>query len=123
MKFIRWFLGRLILIFDFFTRPKPILREKVEQDKLDAITSVYSMYQFHACPFCVKVRRQIRKYSLNIEFRDAKNNISFKEELFKDGGKHKVPCLRIDHDGAKTEWLYGSDNIISYLQSELKLAV
>ena len=69
------------------------------------------------------MRRQIRKHSLNIEFRDAKNNISFKEELVKEGGKHKVPCLRIAHDGAKIEWLYGSDNIISYLESELKLAV
>ena len=123
MRVIRWFLGRLILTFDFLTRPRPIFREKIEQDKLDAITSIYSMYQFHACPFCVKVRRQIRKYSLNIELRDAKNNMKYKKDLVKEGGEHKVPCLRIDHDGAKTEWLYGSDNIISYLESELNLAV
>ena len=122
MKFIRWFLGRLILTFDFLTRPKPILREKAKQDKLDVITSNYSMYQFHACPFCVKVRRQIRKYSLDIEYRDAKNNIDHKEELVREGGVHKVPCLRIDHTGIETEWLYGSANIISYLQSELRLS-
>jgi glutaredoxin len=122
MKFIRWFLGRLILACDFLTRPKPIFRERVEQAKLDAITSNYSIYQFHACPFCVKVRRQIRKYSLNIELRDAKNNLNHKEELVREGGIHKVPCLRIDHNELEPEWLYGSDNIISYLQSELKLS-
>ena len=122
MKFIRWFLGRVILACDFLTRPKPILRERAEQAKLDAITSNYSIYQFHACPFCVKVRRQVRKHSLDIELRDAKNNINHKQKLVKEGGVHKVPCLRIDHNGIETQWLYGSANIISYLQSELRLS-
>ena len=122
MKFIRWFLGRLILACDFLTRPKPIFRERAEQAKLDAITSNYSIYQFHACPFCVKVRRQVRKYSLDIELRDAKNNINHKQKLVKEGGVHKVPCLRIDNNGSDTEWLYGSNKIISYLKSELQLS-
>ena len=122
MKFIRWFLGRLILTFDFLTRPKPILREKFRQEKVDVITTKYSMYQFNACPFCVKVRRQIRKYSLNIELKDAKNNTNHKEELVREGGVYKVPCLRIKHNELETEWLYGSDRIISYLHSELNLS-
>ena len=121
MKFIRWFLGRIILLFDYLTRPTPISRESSEQNKLDSITSKYSLYQFHACPFCVKVRRQIRKHSLNIEFRDAKNNIDHKKELVKEGGRHKVPCLRIDGIGSKTKWLYGSNEIIDYLKVQLKL--
>ena len=123
MKFIRWFLGRVILTFDYLTRPKPICREKSEQNRLDSITTKYSLYQFHACPFCVKVRRQIRKHSLNIEYRDAKNNISHKNELVEDGGRHKVPCLRIDNDSSNTEWLYGSNEIIDYLKVQLKLPV
>jgi len=121
MKFIRWFLGRLILTFDFITRPKPIMREKKDQEKIDSITSKFSLYQFNACPFCVKVRRQIRKFSLDVELRDAKNNISYKEELISEGGAHKVPCLRIDHNVKQTEWLYGSKEIIIYLKSELQL--
>jgi glutaredoxin len=122
MKFIRWFLGRLILTFDFVTRPKPIVREKNEQEKVDLITSKFSLYQFNACPFCVKVRREIRKFSLDIELRDAKNNIGHKEELMKQGGVHKVPCLRIYHNAKHTEWLYGSSEIIVYLKSELQLS-
>ena len=122
MKFIRWFLGRLILICDFVTRPKPIERKINDQEKIDFITSKFSLYQFNACPFCVKVRRQIRKFSLNVELRDAKNNISYKEELISEGGTHKVPCLRIDHNVKQTEWLYGYKEIIIYLKSELKLS-
>jgi glutaredoxin len=122
MKFIRWVLGRLILAFDFITRPKPIMREEKEQKKIDLITSKFSLYQFNACPFCVKVRREIRKFSLAVELRDAKNNIGYKEELMSAGGKHKVPCLRIDHNAKHTEWLYGANEIIIYLKSELQLS-
>ena len=61
MKIIRWVLGRIILILDFITRPKKIKRKAVEQKKLDELLSNHSMYQFHTCPFCVKVRRYLRK--------------------------------------------------------------
>ena len=33
-----------------------------------------------------------------------------------DGGKHKVPCLKIEKPNAKTEWLYESDEIILFLK-------
>jgi len=122
MKLVRWFLGRLILMIDFLTRPKPIVREKREQDAIDASTVNLSIYQFNACPFCVKVRRQLRKNSLNIELKDAKNNTKYKEELMREGGKYKVPCLRIETDTGDIKWLYESDSIISYLKTELMLS-
>ena len=122
MKFVRWFLGRLILAIDFLTRPKPIVREKNEQDTIDALTATMSLYQFNACPFCVKVRRQLRKHSLNIELRDAKNNVAFKNELTKEGGRHKVPCLRIENGTQNVKWLYESKDIISFLQAEFELS-
>jgi len=122
MKIIRWVLGRLILAWDFLTRPTPIVREKNEQDAMDARTSGMSLYQFNACPFCVKVRRQIRKHSLNIELRDAKNNAEYKEELTREGGKHKVPCLRIEDDTKNVRWLYSSDDINVFLEKELGLS-
>lgn len=119
MKLIRWLLGRLILTIDFLTRPKSLVREENAQDRIDTLTENLSIYQFEACPFCVKVRRQLRKNALNIELRDAKNNAQHKEELTKQGGKYKVPCLRIESDSGDIKWLYESDNIISYLQTEL----
>ena len=65
MKIIRWILGRIILIIDFVTRPKKIIRSEEEQQKIDNTFSNHSIYQFHTCPFCVKVRRYLRKESLN----------------------------------------------------------
>ncbi|TCS63491.1 glutaredoxin family protein [Varunaivibrio sulfuroxidans] len=122
MKFIRMILGRLILAMDFLTGPKPVVREKREQDAIDALTANMALYQFKACPFCVKVRRQLRKHALNIELRDAQNNATFKAELTREGGRHKVPCLRIEKGPNDVKWLYESDDIISFLKTELKLS-
>ena len=79
-----------------------------------------SLYQSNACPFCVKVRRHLRRHSLNIEFKDAKNNIAIKNELVTKGRKHKVLCLRIETDANNTKWLYSSDDICLFLDIELR---
>jgi glutaredoxin len=120
MKFIRFLIGQIILGVDFFTRPTPIVRRSEEQLKVDAAVSGMSLYQFNACPFCVKVRRHLRKHSLNIELMDAKNNIEIKNELVREGGKHKVPCLRIEIDDENVKWLYSSEDICTFLDSELE---
>lgn len=122
MNFVRWILGRLVLGYDLLTRPAPMKRDPAEQAKLDAETAKFALYQFNACPFCVKVRREIRRYALNIELRDARNDEKHKADLISGGGRHMVPCLRIKGDGGEPTWLYESSDIISYLKSELKLA-
>lgn len=33
------------------------------------------------------------------------------------GGKTQVPCLRIESDDGKVEWMYESDDIIRYLSA------
>jgi len=121
MGLIRWFLGKLILFINLLTLTKPILRDKIDQDKIDNKTKGLTIYQFEACPFCVKVRRYIRKNSLKINLKDAKNNKTFKAELVNEGGKHKVPCLKIEKLNSKTEWLYESTEIIKFLKKEFKL--
>jgi len=122
MKFVRWLLGRIVLLIDFLTRPRPVKRDPAAQSAIDAKTANMALYQFAACPFCVKVRRVMRKHALNIELRDAKNDPTFKEELTSQGGKHKVPCLRIENEAGEVTWLYESNDIISFLQTEFKLA-
>jgi len=121
MKFARWVIGKLILCLDFITRPKPLVREESDQNNIDSVTSNLSLYQFNACPFCVKVRRKMRSLSLNIELKDAKNNFKFKEELLKNGGNHKVPYLRINYDDEEVNWIYGSDEINDYLDQNFKI--
>jgi len=121
MKFVRWLLGRIVLLIDFLTRPRAIKRDAAVQTAIDAKTANMAIYQFNACPFCVKVRRVMRKHALNIELRDAKNDLTFKEELTSQGGKHKVPCLRIENASGEVTWLYESKDIISFLEGELGL--
>ena len=122
MKVIRWILGQVILILDFLTSPKAIVREATAQKAIDDVTATMSMYQFKTCPFCVKVRRELKRHALHIELRDAKNDAELKAELVREGGRHKVPCLRIEKPDHSVEWLYESNDIIAYLNSQFKLA-
>jgi len=119
MKIIRWVLGRLILIIDYLTRPKKIIRIESQQIKIDEILKNHSLYQFHACPFCVKIRRYLRKNSLNIDIRDAKNDKKYRSELKELGGKIQVPCLRIENNN-NIIWLYESNDIINYISKVIK---
>ncbi len=117
MKVIRWILGRIILLLDFVFSPRGIKRSAEEQARLDAKASQLALYQFDACPFCVKVRRAMKRQAIKIELRDAKNNAEHRAELETGGGKIKVPCLRIeDEQGVK--WMYESSDIVAYLEKE-----
>ncbi|MCP4791159.1 MAG: glutaredoxin [Gammaproteobacteria bacterium] len=121
MKVIRWILGQMILLVDFLTSPKPVVREAAAKQVIDEATASMSLYQFKACPFCVKVRRQLKRHALHIELRDAKNDGEHKAELVREGGRHKVPCLRIQKSDCSVEWLYESNDIIAYLNNRFNL--
>ena len=116
MKIIRWVLGQIILVLDFLTTPKSVVRDTVAQATLDNAMAKMSMYQFKACPFCVKVRRELKRQALHIELRDAKNDAGHKATLLNEGGRHKVPCLRIEKADDSVQWLYESNDIIAYLK-------
>jgi len=122
MVVIRWILGQIILVLDFLTSPKPVVREAAAQKAIDDVTATRSMYQFKTCPFCVKVRRQLKRHALHIELRDAKNDAELKAELVREGGRHKVPCLRIEKADKSVEWLYESNDIVAYLNTQFNLA-
>lgn len=113
MKIIRWILGRLILTLNFIFAPQKRKREPHLQQKIDQETKELQLFQYHACPFCVKVRRAIRRNALNIELIDAKQAHN-KQQLEEQGGQLKVPCLRIEEKNG-VAWLYESSDIIAYL--------
>ncbi len=116
MKIIRVVLGALILFFDWITTPKGIKRLPEVQSQLDEKTSKLALYHYKACPFCVKVRRQMKRQSLKIASYDAKRNEQSRQELLAGGGKLKVPCLRIENEDGDVNWMYESSDIINYLQ-------
>lgn len=115
-KIIHTIVGPVLLGLDRLTSPKGIKRTPEEQNRIDAESGNLVMYQFLACPFCIKTRRAIKRLSLNIETRDALNHATSREQLLQGGGQIKVPCLRISDANGNVEWMYESDEIIRYLQ-------
>ena len=114
-RLIRWPLGQLVIFVDWITRPSPPELSAARRAELDALTANMKMYQFGQCPFCVKTRRNIRRLGLNIELRDARNDPNWNRELITEGGKYQVPCLRLQNEDGSSEWMYGSQTIIEYL--------
>lgn len=116
MQVIRGVLGALILFFNWVFTPKSMKREAQAQAQINEKMKDFTLYQYKACPFCVKVRREMKRSSLNIETKDAKRCESSKEELLAGGGQLKVPCLKINENGEE-KWMYESKEIISYLNN------
>ena len=119
LKALRQGLGHLIIFIDFLTRPRQLKRSPDAQARVNEQAKTLSLYQFYACPFCVKVRRTIRRLNLPIETRNALQAGQHREDLEQLGGQFKVPCLRID-DGKDTQWIYHSDAIIAYLEGRFE---
>ncbi|MCL1059147.1 glutathione S-transferase N-terminal domain-containing protein [Shewanella gelidimarina] len=116
MFVIRWVLGRIILFFNFIFTPKKLKRPIAEQQKVDDVTKSMTIYEYKACPFCVKVRRSLRRQGLNIITLDAKQE-PHKSTLLSEGGKLQVPCMKIEEAGQST-WMYESSAIIGFLDKK-----
>jgi glutaredoxin len=117
-KILRIILGPLLLLGDWLTRPKGIVRPEAEQQAIDTRTRHLALYHFPTCPFCLKTRRVIRRLALQIELRDARNDPARRAELSAGGGKLQVPCVQITDASGQQTWLYESDAINAYLNRE-----
>ena len=115
IKLIRNLLGLLIATIDVLTRGSKLKRTPEKQQQVNQDAKNLSLYQFFACPFCIKTRRAMYKLNLPIEKRSASEGSSHRDDLLQGGGKIKVPCLRIEENG-KVELLYESSDIIRYLE-------
>jgi len=115
IKALRIGLGQLVLLIDFLTRPAKKQRSPEAQAAVAESAQDLTLYQFHACPFCIKTRRTLRRLNVPVALRDAKNNELDRRTLLNEGGKIKVPCLRIEESG-QTVWMYDSKTIIAYME-------
>jgi len=122
MTLVRFVLGRLILFFNWLFTPRSVVRSTEAQAAIDAQTAGLVLYQYEACPFCVKVRRSMKRHALKIETRDVKRNHVAREELLAGGGELQVPCLRIEEGEQGYRWMYESSDIIWYLEGRFVVA-
>ena len=119
MQIIRWILGRIILFFNWVFTPRSIKHDAELQAEIDKKMANLALYQYPACPFCVKVRRSMKRNNLKIKTINAKTCETSKKELETGGGKLKVPCLRIENNIGEVNWMYESSDIINYLENEV----
>ena len=81
LKIIRVVLGNLIVFLNALFPPRKIERSKSAQTHIDQASKSLILYQFPLCPFCVRVRRHIKRLNVTIQLRDAKRNTTYEDEL------------------------------------------
>ena len=113
---LRLVLGPVMLLEERLTSPEGMQRDAAAQAAVDLQCQSLALYQFNTCPFCIKVRQEMRRLSLPIEKRDAQHNTANRDELMQGSGATKVPCLKITDSNGQTLWLQDSAAIVAYLR-------
>ena len=121
-KTLRTVLGPVMLLKENLTRPRGVVRVQAAQEAVNRQCKSLALYQFKTCPFCIKVRQEMSRLSLDIERIDAQHEGANRQALLNGGGKAKVPCLKITDKAGKTQWLYDSEKIIAYLRGRFAVA-
>lgn len=115
-KALRIVLGPVVLLREALTRPAGLQRTAALQAQVDLQCQGLALYQYKTCPFCSKVRQEIRRLSLPIQRIDAQPDGPDRQALIREGGLAKAPCLKITDAAGQSQWLYDSKKIIAYLQ-------
>jgi glutaredoxin len=115
-KTLRIVLGPVMLLKERLTQPAGVVREPAAQASVDQQCQSLALYQFSTCPFCIKVRQEMRRLSLPIEKRDAQHHTANRDALLQATGATQVPCLQITEADGQTRWLKDSAAIVAYLR-------
>ena len=122
-KTLRIVLGPVMQLKEALTRPQGMVRSTAGQDSVDQSCRALALYQYKTCPFCIKVRQEMRRLSLKITQVDAQPEGPARAELTQQGGHTKVPCLKITDEAGNSHWLHDSEKIIAYLRSNFAQVV
>ena len=115
-KTLRLVLGPVMLLKERLTQPQGVVRDAAAQARVDQQCQSLALYQFSTCPFCIKVRQEMRRLSLPIEKRDAQHHTANRNDLLQGSGASKVPCLQITEADGQIRWLQDSNAIVTYLR-------
>ncbi len=115
-KTLRLVLGPVMLLKERITQPKGVQRDAAAQAAVDVQCQSLALYQFNTCPFCIKVRQEMRRLSLPIDKRDAQHHVANRTELQQGSGATKVPCLKITEANGQVRWLQDSNAIVAHLR-------
>ncbi|KAI1696482.1 hypothetical protein Ddc_20397 [Ditylenchus destructor] len=114
VKALRVGLGHVIIAGDFLTRPRKktaFRRATGTGERSGQGTDPVSVPRL---PVLCEDPPHLAPLNVPVALKDAKNNEQARQTLLEQGGKIKVPCLRIEENG-QTTWMYDSKMIIDYL--------
>lgn len=114
IKALRNGLGMILVFANWLTLPRALKRPAGEQQAVNEQAQSLQLYQFRACPFCIKVRRHLHRLNVPVRTVEASRGSVARSELEEQGGKSQVPCLRIQTEQG-VQWLYESSAINQYL--------
>jgi len=117
---LRTVLGPFMLLWERLSQPKGVQRLTAAQQAVDQQCLELRLYQFSTCPFCIKVRQEMRRLSLPITRFDAQHDAVNRAALLQGGGAWKVPCLVVHNSSGQAQWIYESGAIISYLRQRFE---
>lgn len=121
-RILRRILTPFMLIYAALSKPRAIERDASEQQQVDAQCKGLTLYQFAACPFCIKVKKEMHRLALPIAQLNVQKDPDARAELLAGGGRVKVPCLKIEQADGNVEWMYESDEINRYLKQRFEAA-
>lgn len=116
-KTLRVILAPFVLLWELISRPKGVVRPAALQADVDQQCQNLALYQYRTCPFCIKVRQEMRRLSLPVARMYVQKDGKNREDLTRAGGQTKVPCLKITDQAGNNQWMYDSKEIIAYLRS------
>ena len=70
-KTLRIVLGPVMLLKERLTQPAGLIRLQAAQEVVDKQCENLVLYHYKTCPFCMKVRQEMRRLSLPIQRLDA----------------------------------------------------
>lgn len=76
----------------------------------------YSLYYHNMCPFCLRVLSILPSVKATIEKCDVMRNPAFRQQQQQATGRTTVPCLLIEDENGKEQWMYESADIIRFLK-------
>ena len=109
-------IGEFLIFINWLFPPSKIpKRSSTAQEKVNQSLESITLFEFRRCPFCIKVRRHLKRLRLQPSIKNALDPV-IENELIAGGGKRKVPCLKIQN-ASSTTWLYDSSKINDYLST------
>ena len=78
----------------------------------DGVEVHLALYKYDTCPYCRFVYRALDELSVNIEYRDIRQERSHLESLMGATGRRTVPCLFIDGEA-----MFESADIVAWLRA------